>query len=173
VFARPDAAAKGQAVVIAAGADDAFARAEPLLAQIGRRFVRVSDKPEMANLFKIAGNFMIMSAIETLGEAFALLKKGGVDPAQFLDTITEGLFAAPVYKNYGKQILAEAYEPAGFYLHLGLKDATLVKNAADDLNVPMPTLELVRNHYEEAMTKGWGEKDWASIAALIAQKAGV
>ncbi len=173
VFARPDAAAKGQAVVVAAGADDAFARAEPLLALIGRRVVRVGDKPEMANLFKIAGNFMIMSAIETLGEAFALLRKGGVDPAQFLDTMTEGLFASPVYKNYGKQILAEAYEPAGFYLHLGLKDATLVRDAADDLNVPMPVLALVRNHYEEAMKKGWGEKDWASIAALIAEKAGV
>ena len=173
VFARPDAAAKGQAVVVAAGADDAFARAEPLLALIGRRVVRVGDKPEMANLFKIAGNFMIMSAIETLGEAFALLRKGGVDPGQFLDTMTEGLFASPVYKNYGKQILAEAYEPAGFYLHLGLKDATLVRDAAQDLNVPMPVLALVRNHYEEAMKKGWGEKDWASIAALIAEKAGV
>jgi len=173
LFARPDAAAKGQAVVIAAGADDAFARAEPLLAQIGRRVVRVGDKPEMANLFKIAGNFMIMSAVETLGEAFALLRKGGVDPAQFLDTMTEGLFASPVYRNYGKQILAEAYEPAGFYLHLGLKDATLVRDAADDLKVPMPVLALVRDHYEEAMKKGWGEKDWASIAALIAEKAGV
>jgi 3-hydroxyisobutyrate dehydrogenase-like beta-hydroxyacid dehydrogenase len=172
-FARPDAAAKRQAVVIAAGAADALARAEPLLAQIGRRVVAVGDRPEMANLFKIAGNFMIMSAVESLGEAFALLKKGRVDPAQFLDTMTEGLFAAPVYRNYGRQILAEAYEPAGFYLRLGLKDATLVKDAADDLNVPMPALELVRNHYEEAMNKGWGEKDWASIAALIAEKAGV
>lgn len=173
VFARPEAAVKGQAVVIAAGAADALARAEPLLAQIGRRLVMVGDRPEMANLFKIAGNFLIMSAVESLGEAFALLKKGRVDPAQFLDTMTEGLFAAPVYKNYGKQILAETYEPAGFYLRLGLKDATLVKDAADDLNVPMPALELVRNHYEEAVKKGWGERDWASIAALIAEKAGV
>ena len=53
-------------------------------------------------------------------------------PALFLDTMTEGLFAAPVYKNYGKQILDKAYEPAGFYLHLGLKDANLVKDASDE-----------------------------------------
>ena len=173
VFARPDAAAKGQAVIIVAGASDAVAKVEPLLADMGRRLVKVGDAPEMANLFKIAGNFMIMSAVETLGEAFALLKKGGVDAAQFLDTMTEGLFAAPIYKNYGKQILAEAYEPAGFYLHLGLKDANLVKGASENLKVPMPVLDLVRHHYEEAMQKGWSEKDWASIAALIAEKAGV
>ena len=57
----------------------------------------MSDRhePEKANLFKIAGNFMIMSAVETMGEAFALLKKGGVDAGLFLDTMTEGLFAAP------------------------------------------------------------------------------
>ena len=173
LFARPEAAANGQAVIIVAGANDAVAKVEPLLAQMGRRVVKVGEKPHMANLFKIAGNFMIMSAVETLGEAFALLKKGGVDATQFLDTMTEGLFAAPVYKNYGKQILTEAYEPAGFYLRLGLKDATLVKDAAENLNVPMPLLDLVRRHYEEAMQKGWSEKDWAAIGALIAEKAGV
>lgn len=173
VFARPDAAAKGQAVVIVAGANDDIAKVEPLLEQIGRRTVRVGEAPEMANLFKVAGNFMIMSAVETLGESFALLRKGGVDAGLFLDTMTEGLFAAPVYKNYGKQILAEAYEPAGFYLKLGLKDATLVKGASDELAVPMPLLDLVRGHYEEAMKKGWSEKDWASIAALSAEKAGL
>ena len=37
--------------------------------------------PEKANLFKIAGNFMIASELEAIGEAFALLRKGGVDPA--------------------------------------------------------------------------------------------
>jgi 3-hydroxyisobutyrate dehydrogenase-like beta-hydroxyacid dehydrogenase len=173
VFARPDAAAKGQAVVIVAGANDDVAKVEPLLEQIGRRTVRVGEAPEMANLFKVAGNFMIMSAVETLGESFALLRKGGVDAGLFLDTMTEGLFAAPVYKNYGKQILTEAYEPAGFYLKLGLKDATLVKGASDELAVPMPLLDLVRGHYEEAMKKGWGEKDWASIGALAAEKAGL
>jgi 3-hydroxyisobutyrate dehydrogenase-like beta-hydroxyacid dehydrogenase len=173
VFARPEAAAKGQAVVIVAGANEAVSKVEPLLNQIGRRTVRVGEKPEMANLFKIAGNFMIMSAVETLGEAFALLRKGGVDAAQFLDTMTEGLFAAPVYKNYGKQILNEAYEPAGFYLKLGLKDANLVKGASEELAAPMPLLDLVRGHYEEAMKKGWGEKDWAALGALAAEKAGL
>ena len=135
--------------------------------------MRVGEQPEMANLFKIAGNFMIMSAVETMGEAFALLRKGGVDAGQFLDTMTEGLFAAPVYKNYGKQILNEAYEPAGFYLKLGLKDANLVKGASEELSAPMPLLDLVRGHYEEAMKKGWGEKDWAAMGALAAEKAGL
>ncbi len=173
VFGRPDAAVSAKMVVLAAGADDDFARIEPLLAQIGRRTVRIGVEPEKANLFKIAGNFMIMSAVETMGEAFALLKKGGVDANLFLDTMTEGLFAAPIYKNYGKQILTEDYEPAGFYLKLGLKDATLVRDAAKELSVSMPILDLVREQYEAGMKKGWSEKDWASIAQLSLEKAGL
>ncbi|HKD46314.1 MAG TPA: NAD(P)-dependent oxidoreductase [Rhizomicrobium sp.] len=173
VFARPDAVTKGQMVVLAAGADDHFKKIEPLLAQIGRRTVRIGEEPEKANLFKIAGNFLIMSAVETMGEAFALLKKGGVDATLFLDTMTEGVFAAPIYKNYGRQILTETYEPAGFYLWLGLKDATLVRDAAKELSVPMPVLDLVRAQYEAAMQKGWSEKDWACIAQLSLEKAGL
>jgi len=173
VYARPDMVRAGQMVVLAAGPNEAFAKIEPLLATIGRRTVRLGEEPEKANLFKIAGNFMIMSAVETMGEAFALLKKGGVDANLFWETMTEGLFASPIYKNYGRQILNQAYEPAGFYLWLGLKDATLVRDAAKDLAVPMPVLDLVRAQYEEAMKKGWKDKDWASIAQLPLEKAGL
>src|SRR6185312_5528825 len=101
VYARPDMVRAGQMVVLAAGTNEAFAKIEPLLATIGRRTVRLGEEPEKANLFKIAGNFMIMSAVETMGEAFALLKKGGVDANLFWETMTEGLFASPIYKNYG------------------------------------------------------------------------
>ncbi|HWF63229.1 MAG TPA: NAD(P)-dependent oxidoreductase [Rhizomicrobium sp.] len=173
VYARPDMVRAGQMVVVAAGLNEDFAKVEPLLSEIGRRTIRLGDEPEKANLFKIAGNFMIMSAVETMGETFALLKKGGVDANLFLETMTEGLFAAPIYKNYGKQILNQAYEPAGFYLWLGLKDSTLVRDAAKELGVPMPVLELVRAQYQEAMKKGWKDKDWASIAQLSLEKAGL
>jgi 3-hydroxyisobutyrate dehydrogenase-like beta-hydroxyacid dehydrogenase len=173
VYARPDMVRAGQMVVVAAGLNEDFAKVEPLLSEIGRRTIRLGDEPEKANLFKIAGNFMIMSAVETMGETFALLKKGGVDANLFLETMTEGLFSAPIYKNYGKQILNQAYEPAGFYLWLGLKDSTLVRDAAKELGVPMPVLDLVRAQYEEAMKKGWKDKDWASIAQLSLEKAGL
>jgi 3-hydroxyisobutyrate dehydrogenase-like beta-hydroxyacid dehydrogenase len=39
--------------------------------------------------------------------------------------------------------------------------------------VPMPVLDLVRAQYEEAMKKGWKDKDWASIAQLSLEKAGL
>ena len=173
VYARPDAVKNGQMVVVAAGPDEDFAKIEPLLAQIGRRTVRLGEEPEKANLFKIAGNFMIASALETMGEAAALLRKGGVDPAVFIDVLTGGLFASPVYQGYGKAIAAEKYEPPGFLLRLGYKDAALTLAAAKETETPMPLASLLHDHFLEAIASGWGDKDWSALARLAAQRAGL
>jgi 3-hydroxyisobutyrate dehydrogenase-like beta-hydroxyacid dehydrogenase len=173
VFGRPDAAAAGKLLVVAAGKAAAIAKVTNLLDQIGRRTVIVGEAPEQANLFKIAGNFLIVSAMESMGEAFALLKKGGIDAGVFHEILTEGLFAGLVYPNYGKAMLAEKFEPAGFALKLGLKDVNLAREAAEGLGMTMPLADLVKTHYDAAVAQGWGEKDWSALGAVIAQKAGL
>ena len=133
----------------------------------------VGTAPEMANLFKIAGNFMAASAIESMGEAVALVRKGGLDPAIFIEVLTNSIFAAPVYQGYGGAIVAQKYEPAGFKLHLGLKDVNLALAAAGELEVPLPLASMVHDHLVEAMTSGLGDKDWSALASIAASKAGL
>jgi 3-hydroxyisobutyrate dehydrogenase-like beta-hydroxyacid dehydrogenase len=173
VFGRPEVAAAGKLTVVAAGAAKDIDRVRPILEKIGARFAVVGDKPVQANLFKIAGNFMIASAIETLGEAVALLRKGGVDPATFVDVLTNGLFAAPVYQIYGKIIVERKFEPPGFKLNLGLKDAGLTLAAANALDAPLPLASVVHDHFVEARAAGWGDKDWSSLARFAAARAGL
>ncbi|MDE1986720.1 MAG: NAD(P)-dependent oxidoreductase [Alphaproteobacteria bacterium] len=173
VFGRPDAAAAAKLIVIAAGAEKDVARVQPVLEVIGRRVAVVGQVPEQANLFKIAGNFMLAAAIETLGEAIALVRKGGIDPAIFHEVLTSSLFAAPVYQGYGALIVAQKYEPPGFKLRLGMKDAGLALAAGNELQVPLPLASLVHDHFIEAMVAGLGEKDWAALACVAAAKAGL
>ncbi|MDE2492283.1 MAG: NAD(P)-dependent oxidoreductase [Alphaproteobacteria bacterium] len=173
VFGRPDAAAAAKLIVVAAGADKDIARVRPVLEVIGRRVAVVGTAPEQANLFKIAGNFMLAAAIETLGEVIALVRKGGIDPAIFHEVLTSSLFAAPVYQGYGSLIVAEKYEPAGFKLRLGMKDAGLALAAGNELEVPLPLASLVHDHFIEAVAAGLGDKDWAALASLAAGKAGL
>ncbi|MEI9994954.1 MAG: NAD(P)-dependent oxidoreductase [Rhizomicrobium sp.] len=173
VFGRPGVAAEGQLLVVAAGAADAVARLQPLFAAVGRRVEIVGTKPEQANLFKIAGNFLIVSVVETLGEAFALLRKGGGDHAQFQEIMASTLFASPIYQGYGKLIVSEAFEPPGFRLVLGLKDVNLARDAAAELGATLPLGDLMRTHLDEAVAAGWSEKDLTAVTALIAQKAGL
>jgi len=172
VFGRPDAAAAAKLTVVAAGAPEHIARVQPILEKIGAKFAVVGPEPVQANLFKITGNFMIASAIEAMGEAAALLRKGGVDPTVFFDVLTNANFSAPIYKIYGKIISDQAYDQAGFKLSLGYKDAGLTMAAAKEFEAPLPLASLVHDHFLEAMAAGWADKDWASLAQLAAQRAG-
>jgi len=173
VFGRPNVAAQGQLLVVAAGAAGALETLKPLLGAVGRRVEIVGDRPEQANLFKIAGNFMIVSVVEALGEAFALLRKGGVDHARFQEVMASSLFAAPLYQSYGKLIVDEAFDPPGFRLVLGLKDVNLARSAAAELGSFMPLGDLMRDTLEAAIAGGWGERDLTAAAALIAARSGL
>jgi len=172
VFGRPEMAETAQLVLVAGGDAAALKTMQPVFDKIGARTVPV-DAPEKANLFKIAGNFMIASELESIGEAFALLRKGGVDPSLFHDVLSGRLFTGAVFKAYGTMILNRTYEPAGFALTLGLKDINLARSAAEGLGVAMPTAELLKKHYDEAIAWGWQDRDWAAIGEVPAKKAGV
>jgi 3-hydroxyisobutyrate dehydrogenase-like beta-hydroxyacid dehydrogenase len=173
VFGRPDAAAAGKLNIVAAGDAAAIDRAQPLLDVIGQRTWRVGPDPRQANAVKVAGNFMIAAAIESMGEAAVMVERYGVSSGELLNILTNTLFAAPVYQGYGALIAERRYEPAGFRLVLGLKDMRLVLEAADSGRTPMPFASVLRDHLLEAVAQGHGERDWAALAEVARRHAGM
>jgi 3-hydroxyisobutyrate dehydrogenase-like beta-hydroxyacid dehydrogenase len=172
VFGRPEAAVAGQLNIVAAGDAAAIDRVQPLLDAIGQRTWRIGPEPHQANALKIAGNFMIAAAIESMAESAVLVERYGVPPAELLNVMTNTLFAAPVYKNYGAMIVDGRYEPAAFRLALGLKDLRLVLQAADGARTPMPFASVLHDHLLEAVAQGDGERDWAALAEVVRRHAG-
>jgi 3-hydroxyisobutyrate dehydrogenase-like beta-hydroxyacid dehydrogenase len=172
VFGRPQAAAARELFVVAAGAGDAIDAVKPLLDAICQKTFVVSETPHAANLIKLSGNFLIASVIESLGEAMALVAKGGVDRHQYLEILTSTLFNAPVYKTYGGLIADEAFTPAGFAAPLGLKDIRLALAAGDELRVPLPLASLLRDRFLSLLAHGGDTLDWSAIGGLAARDAG-
>jgi 3-hydroxyisobutyrate dehydrogenase-like beta-hydroxyacid dehydrogenase len=173
VFGRPDAAAAGKLFVAAAGEKTAVERCLSLLEALGQRVFVLGEKPEMANVVKLSGNFLIASVIESLGEAIALTRKYGIDPHQYVDFLTNSLFAAPVYKTYGGLIADQKHETAGFGLRLGLKDIRLALSAAESVDAPLPVASLIRDHMLTAIAHGLDKHDWSVLGQLAAENAGV
>lgn len=173
VFGRPDAAEAGKLIVVTGGSKTAIDRLQPVFSAIGTHTVNAGDAAEKANLFKIVGNFMIIAALETMSEAFALLRKGGVDPRLFHETMSNSLFASRVHQGYGQLILGKHFEPAGFEMVLGLKDADLARSAAGGLGMDMPIADLAAKHFHQAIDAGMGKKDWSAISEVIAKNAGL
>jgi 3-hydroxyisobutyrate dehydrogenase-like beta-hydroxyacid dehydrogenase len=173
VFGRPEAAAAAALFVVTAGRADTVSGLTPIFDAIGQRTFVVSEDPTAANLVKLSGNFLIASVIESLGEAMALVARGGVDRHQYLDILTSTLFSAPVYRTYGGLIASEQFEPAGFAAPLGHKDIKLVLAAAEELRVPLPIASLLRDRFLRLLAAGGDQLDWSAISTLAAQDAGV
>jgi 3-hydroxyisobutyrate dehydrogenase-like beta-hydroxyacid dehydrogenase len=173
VFGRPEAAATAKLFIAAAGDSADLTLAKPLFDAISQRVFHLGDTPSAANLVKLCGNFMILSAIESMGEAFALAAKGGVAKQQLLDVLLGTLFDSPVYRVYGPILAEDKYRPAGFAAPLGLKDMRLAAQSADALHVPMPLLSVLRDHLLQTIAQQGEDIDWSAIALTTAKNAGL
>ena len=52
-----------------------------------------------------------------------------------------------------------------------MKDIELALQTADDLEVPLPMAELIRQHHQEAIANGYGERDWAALGTYLMDSA--
>ena len=173
VFGRPPVAAKGELDIIAAGPKAALDRCEPLFKVLGKQTFVVGAEPEKANAVKIARNFLLATVIESLGEAYALVRKCGVQPNDFWDILSKTSLGSPAYRNYGKMIVDQAWTPAQFAMPLGVKDVELALSTARDAGMDLPSGQLIRKHLLEAIMEGRAEQDWAALAGKLAADAGL
>jgi len=173
VFGRPEAAAAAKLFIVAAGDEADLRTAAPIFSAVSQRVFILGDNAAAANLVKLCGNFMILAAVEAMGEAMTLAEKGGVQRAQLLEVLTGSLFDAPVYRNYGAMLAKRNFRPAGFAAPLGLKDMRLAAQAADTLRVPMPLLNILRDHLLQTIAVEGEDIDWSAIGSTIAKNAGV
>ncbi|MDH3429903.1 MAG: NAD(P)-dependent oxidoreductase [Gammaproteobacteria bacterium] len=173
VLGRPDLAAQGLLKLVPAGPADAIEKVLPLLEVIGQQTFRAGDSPQAAAAVKIANNFVLGCAIETMGEALSLVEKLGVEPKLFFEVMTQGLFAAPAYEVYGKMIVDKNWDSHGATALIGVKDADLALEAAATVDVPLPSAHIWRDYLKSAIERGEGHLDWAVMALEQARASGL
>jgi 3-hydroxyisobutyrate dehydrogenase-like beta-hydroxyacid dehydrogenase len=172
VFGRPEMAAAAKLFVVAAGDSATVEACKPLFSAIGQKMFSIGTEPSAANLVKLAGNFLLASAIEALGEAIALVGKAGIDRHAFVDLLTSTIFPAPAYKTYGGLIADNNFQPAKFAAPLGFKDIRLALTAAESLRVPMPLGSLLHDRFLRLLARGGDNLDWAAIGGLALEDSG-
>lgn len=173
VFGRPEAAEARQLRIVVAGDGAAVERCRPVFDALGQQTFVVGDDPAHANTIKLAGNFLIASMLEAMGEAFALGRKAGVAAPTLLEVLGTAVLGGPIFANYARTIVEERFEPAGFALRQALKDVRLALAAADGAQVPMPVASLLHDRLLAGVARGQGEADWSSVARLVAADAGL
>lgn len=167
VLGRPHVAASGGLNILAAGPSAAIDQAEPFYALMGVRTWRLGDRPEVANLVKIAVNYTIIHAIQAIAESVALVEHHGVEATDFTDLLANTLFGGVVYTGYGDLIARADYLPQAFSLALGKKDLHLAIDQAAQAGLTLPSAEVLRGLFDQALARpDLVDLDWAALAEI-------
>jgi 3-hydroxyisobutyrate dehydrogenase-like beta-hydroxyacid dehydrogenase len=139
---------------------------------MGQGVIVVGTEPHLASALKLVGNFFVISAIETLSEAFTLAEKSGLKVETVLEVV-KALLPVPLFQGYGTRIARNEFSPPGFSLQLGLKDVGLMRKLADDVAAPLPLADLAYRHLLAASAKGRNDLDWGALVTVIRELAGL
>lgn len=173
VFGRPESAEARKLWICVSGEPSQKERAKPVFDALGQGVFDFGQRVGAANVVKLAGNFMLTAAIETMAEASALAEKNGIPREKLLGMLAQTLFNCPIYTGYGKRIIDADFEKVGFALPLALKDMTLAHQTAAASQTPMPVLSLLVDRYISARAKGRDKLDASALALGVADDAGL
>jgi 3-hydroxyisobutyrate dehydrogenase-like beta-hydroxyacid dehydrogenase len=169
VFGRPNVAAEGRLWIMAAGTEDALAKARPLLEQLSRGISVVGSDPRQAHAVKLGGNFLISAMIQALSESFVFTEAQGIDPEAFLSAVNSALFQSPFYAAY-TQVMLHPPEQPGATVALGEKDTRLLREAAASRNTRLSLADNLAEIFVQARQAGLSGEDWAVGQYRMAQR---
>ncbi len=170
VFGRPNIAKQGRLWVVAAGDAATLKTVQGVLDAIGRGLTIVGNEPWQAHAFKLAGNFLIGTMVQSLSEAFVFASSQNINPELFLETINEALFQSQFYLNYGRVMLHPPEQPGATVL-LGEKDIRLMREATEAADIQLGLVEYLQERFNVAIRDGMGQMDWAVGQYRVAEQA--
>ncbi len=155
------------------GPAQAKQRVRPLLEAMGQGIHDFGEDPGAGNVAKLASNFLILSAIEALAEAFAFARKNNLDPRALAEFLTTTILDCSIYRDYSRLLLAEQYEKVGFRLAMAMKDLNLVRDTAESSQVPLPTAGVLHERLLSSLARGRGDLDMVAMNLAVAEEAGL
>jgi 3-hydroxyisobutyrate dehydrogenase len=160
-------AEEGKLTVLASGPDDPLDRCEPIFEAVGQKILRLGEAGTGTRM-KLVINSWLLSLVEGLAETVAFAEGIGIDPEQFLETISGSPVDNPYAQMKGRMMVERSFEPS-FKLELAAKDARLVVEAMERHDLDLPMLEAIRAQLEEA-AREHGDEDMAAAYLASAPK---
>jgi 3-hydroxyisobutyrate dehydrogenase len=150
-----------------------YAKCEPVLKAIGDQPFYVGQIGA-GTVAKLVHNSASFAAQTALAESFTLGVKAGVEPLALLRAVRQGAFGRKrPFDRLVEQFLPGNYDPPAFALRLARKDLVLALELGRAHGVPMQISELVLREFDQALGRGWGERDSRISMTLQEERAGV
>ena len=164
-------AESGTLVAIAAGDPAAVEAVEPLLRLIAKQVVRVGE-PGRGSALKLTMNLLVGGITELLAESLEFAERVGLARDAVRETLMSSVLSSPFVGYKAPQLFERTYTPPLFSLKLMKKDLDLVLSTAGEHGLSLPATRAIREQYESAAERGFGDQDFAAVRETLAVAAG-
>jgi len=151
--------------IMVGGSREAFERATPLFAAVGKNIVHVGPSGA-GQIAKACNQLVVAATIEAVAEALVLAERAGVDAAKVREALLGGFAGSKILEVHGQRMLDRAFDP-GFRARLHRKDARIVLDTAKEVGAPVPSFEAVAGQLDELVASGGGELDHSALFTLL------
>jgi len=166
------AANGGTLTFMVGGEESAFARAQPILAAMGKAVIHAGSSGA-GQAAKIANNMLLGATMVATCEAFLLAKKLGLDLQTFYDISSKASGQSWSMTSYcpvpgvGPETPADRDYQGGFAAALMLKDLKLALAAAQDADASVPMGAAAESLYQAFANNGGGGLDFSAIIRML------
>lgn len=156
--------------IMAGGSPEAFERATPILAALGRP-VHIGPAGSGA-LAKLVNQLTVATTIAAVSEAMTLAEVGGADPARVREAMLGGFAASCILEQHGQRMLERNFTPGGPSKHQ-LKDTRAACEVADELGLDLPLLKLTDQLFSDLVDAGGGDLDHSALLLEVRRRNGL
>ena len=157
--------------IMAGGSREAWAAAEPVLAEIGATRHHMGEVGSGC-VAKLCGNHLVSGILALLGESLAMAEKSGIDSRELIKLWGESDFRSPIIEGAGMSMLDHDFS-VSFHLRTMVKDTELIRNYSESIGVPVMLSNLVHEFNKVSQNRGWGEQNATAIYRLFEEMAGI
>lgn len=162
-----EGAREGTLAVMAGGTAEAFERARPVLAAMGRTITHFGASGS-GQAAKATNQIMCAGIIDAVAEAMAFARAQGLPLDKLIETLGKGAGSSWYFVHRAPNMARGSY-PAGFRVRLHAKDLTICRDMAARFGVALPVVERMLGEYAELISRGYGDEDISAAFRLKAE----
>ncbi len=159
VMMGPPAARRASGIMLVSGPQARFDRVKQELERMTGTLWYLGDRPDLAAVFKLSGNAVILSMVGVMADVFHMADAANVDRAEVI-RLFDHVSAQGVIHGRGARMVDGDFTPV-FHLETARKDMRLMQETAGTVSVPV--LDAVAAHMDSLIEAGLGKKDVAVL----------
>jgi 3-hydroxyisobutyrate dehydrogenase-like beta-hydroxyacid dehydrogenase len=162
-FTGSKSAAESRELVYFIGGDDKTLQlAAPVLKASSKQIVKIGKIGDAA-VVKVATNMISAVTVQTLAEAYAIVKGSGIDPVALSEALKYHAVRSGITDAKLPNMLERQYEPHFSLKHM-FKDVQLGIHIANSLDIDLPATTSTAGVMYGGLTRGWADEDFSVLA---------